>query len=232
MLLAGLMAAATPAPEPTGRDVTLSGRLRVAHVDDFVKPYVQYSVELSDTTTYTLDGSDTSIFKDVDPGTLISVDGMLGRDSLRLDSDPEVRILGPSDEPVGANGYNPDNFGQQDQIGLMTNFRNDKGTPLTTTQISDVMSTNGDKIFREFSYEQMWLSTNVSDWQTADIDATCSNNNILQPAVDAHDPSVNFKNIDRITIIFVHTGCSYGGVAILNKRNINTAEGTIRASVL
>jgi hypothetical protein len=232
VLLSGLAAGAVPAPEPSAREVRLDGRLRVAHVDDFAKPYMQYMIELEDTTTYVIQGPDTSLLADVDPGTLISIDGWLGRDSIRLDADPEVRVLGPSDEPVNADGYNPDNFGQQDQIGLMTNFRNDQSKPLTTQQISDVMSTNGDKIFKEFSYDQMWLSTNVSDWQTAQIDATCSNNNILQPAVDAHDPSVNFAPIDRITIIFVHSGCSYGGVAILNKRNINTDEGTIRASVL
>jgi hypothetical protein len=224
LALAG-QASSTPAAPGVAPDSKMfEGFARFLVIDSEVTHTAEISLELDDGTLIPVAEASRSTFDAVRPGERVTLEGHLdAMGALVPLSAPQV--VGPSDSAPA------ENFGEQVTIGIMANFRNDNSQPKTKQDVESVIMGSGDKIVREYSYGQAWITLNVTGWHTMDIDKTCDQNAILQPAIDAADPTVDFKPYKRITILFPGS-CSYAGVATVGSRTVNTQDGQIKASIL
>ncbi len=70
----------------------------------------------------------------------------------------------------------PNTFGEQRTLVLLVNFQDKPNEqPWTVEQVRSVVFDQVGEFFRENSYEQTWLSGDVSGWYTIDLDSTVWN---------------------------------------------------------
>ena len=90
-----------------------------------------------------------------------------------------------------------------------------------------------DTYWREVSYGKTWASGDVFGWFTLDKVYSCTDHrNLLDAAIRAADPHVDFRNYTRIFIVFPVSSCSYAGMATLSCISLSSpGDGPFSASV-
>ena len=130
----------------------------------------------------------------------------------------------------------PDTTGEQQVIVILVNFQDNTSQPFSVAMANDVVFNQMNAYYSEASYQKAWLTGTVVGWYTLPmtIGTSCPpTSQILNEAVKAADPNVNFNNYGRIIVMFPGISvCYYGGVATLGKGTVNTNDGTISASTV
>lgn len=86
--------------------------------------------------------------------------------------------------------------------------------------------------WREASYGRAWATGDVRGWYTLDKTYTCDQYYDIQAAaLRAADPDVDFRQYNRIFIIFPASGCGWAGMGNIGCRSLSSADGSFSASV-
>ncbi|MGJ5815321.1 BACON domain-containing protein [Paludibaculum fermentans] len=86
--------------------------------------------------------------------------------------------------------------------------------------------------YREMSYGKLSLSGAVFGPYTLDRSYTCAESGLMQAAaIRAADRDINFQQFQRYILVFPFVaGCSWGGMGTLGCGELQSSDGTVRAS--
>lgn len=86
--------------------------------------------------------------------------------------------------------------------------------------------------YREMSYGKVSLSGSVFGPYTLDRAYTCAETSQMRAAaIQAADRDINFQQFERYILVFPYIqGCSWGGMGTLGCGDLQSGEGTVRAS--
>jgi M6 family metalloprotease-like protein len=177
-------------------------------------------------TGYRLD--DDLIYDASDPGTMVDLTpppeeesrgGGRGGGGCKKNCDAEEAAV------------NPDHVGPQRVVAILVNFSDTTFPNVTPQQISNVLFVDVDSYYQETSYGKVSLEGDVHGVYPLTLAATCNYIAVENAAVAAADADIDFTQFDRLMIFAPFTGCTFGGLGTIGKKNVSTADGTVRMSV-
>ena len=106
-----------------------------------------------------------------------------------------------------------DSFGEHKLLVILVNFQDKQTQPVTPTQIHNTLITTSD-YFREASYGQTWLNSDILGWFTIPISSTTCDtaaiSNYAQQAATA--AGANLANYGHYVYAFPANACSFAGM--------------------
>jgi len=128
--------------------------------------------------------------------------------------------------------------GVQHTLVLMVNFPENPSQPVTAAEARAAVFDAPDSMnafYREASFEQVSFTGDVVGWlRLPSVGKQCNPFQILNDAVEAADPMVDFRQYERLILLPTTpgvTGCGSADLGTLGKAQIQTAEGTLSISV-
>ncbi|MEK7622062.1 MAG: zinc-dependent metalloprotease family protein [Patescibacteria group bacterium] len=209
------------------QSVTLTGRLKVIHSDDFEHP------ENSHFDYLLVVGNEKYALYPTQPinsasRAVLAVSGLRLDKILVVESEKagQLRILTSAPPPYAV--------GEQETAVILVNFQDNPVEPTTKedTRIitfddsnSQIDSLN-DWII-EASYNKTWLTGDVYGWYTLPYnDGTlCELDSLLNAIIPLSDSNIYFPSYKRLIIVFPNNDCLYKGVAYIGSTTISTKDG-------
>ena len=111
---------------------------------------------------------------------------------------------------------------------LFVDFSDKLETTVTVAAVQSAVDTIVEPYYSSVSDVQTSLIADVFGKFTLSINHQCNLSLLIAEAIKAADSTVNFLNYNFVTIVSP-TACGYGGIALLGRTNITTADGIIRA---
>ena len=134
----------------------------------------------------------------------------------------------PTTSPV----LNPDTTGVQRTLVIPVNFTDTTQPSLTTSEISNIVFSEANNVYKESSYNLAMLDGEVRPWITIPVEKTCETGLVADKAMQLVDPDVNFNTYSRIVIFApFNTSCGWSGLGSIGKYYIPTGEGYSQLSV-
>ncbi len=204
------------------QQTSISGKLEVIHVDDFKNQKnsrFEYYIKTSN--------QKVNFFP---TGTLAAISGSV------------VKVTGYQLDNNIATRTNANNFqllqraiveatGDQKTAVILLKFQDTQTIPFTKEQAQQIIfSGQVQNFFREASYSKISWSGNVFGWYTISENCNYKIGQYTQKAIDLADPYIDFRQYQRIVLIFGGT-CTGGGMGSVGKHDVTTADGKITASV-
>lgn len=187
-----------------GRARRIEGQIEIVYEDSHKNGRLRYFVK-------TNEGKVELKFAQAPPftlrsGTRISATGVQSGETFELNSGQSITVS-DSSLAVSAN-----TMGQHRVLVIMVNFADKQTRPFTSEQVQAVMSTTND-YYREASYGQTSLSTDVFGWYTIPVSSlTCDTTAIAtyaQQAVAA--AGANISGYEHIVYAFPQNACTWQG---------------------
>lgn len=135
-------------------------------------------------------------------------------------------------------GPQPETIGEQRTLVALFNYPDKPDQPFPLQEIQEKIIDNADSVdnfIRETSYGKTWLNADFIDWKTLPNNSTYYNHEwlLLNDCIITLDPIINFRDYDRLVLIFVdNESNSLCGMALIGKVNlISPGDGSFTASI-
>lgn len=153
-------------------------------------------------------------------GTPVNAKGVILDDIMAVASSEDILTLAADGGSSGGSNDGtpaplPNTFGEQRTLVLLVNFQDDPDNkPWTTNQAQDMVFGMVSDFFYENSYQQTWLTGDVSGWHTIAVDSTSCNTTQIADAADfaATAVGVDLSLYTRRVYIFPYKACGWSGV--------------------
>ncbi len=154
-------------------------------------------------------------------GTPAQVRGVLVDDAMAVDSGEDdilMLALDGADDGVTSSGELapfPNTFGEQRTLVILVNFQDNPVEPYTLEFAHDIIFGETSDFFLENSYDQTWLSGDVTGWYTIPVDSTiCDTLNTRDYAEQAaSNAGYDLSNYGRLVYAFPQNACVWWGSA-------------------
>ena len=121
-----------------------------------------------------------------------------------------VEALGGDGSGTGGVQVLSNTLGEQRTAVLLVNFSNQQEEPWTLAEAEGLVLGTTSDYFWENSFEQTWLTGDISGWYTLSISSTCNTSTIASAADSAS--GINLGAYDRIVYVFPrNTACGWAG---------------------
>jgi hypothetical protein len=195
---------------PMERPVKIRGELSVLYEDSPPRSKLQYFLKANGKQhSLHFKGEPPTQFKTGDQVTVsgLQINYQLLVDSLTSEASPTV----PGPQMVSNNS-----FGEHKFLVILVNFQDKQTQPVTATQIRSTLTTTSD-YFREASYGQTWLTSDVLGWFTMPMSSTTCDKTAIstyaqQAAVAA---GANLSSYNHYVYAFPTNACAWAGVGTI-----------------
>jgi hypothetical protein len=191
------------------QQVTLGGQMEVTIEDGLGYSRINYRL-ISDGRRIALHFADRPS-RDLQSGTQVQVQGVRAGD---------VMVLRSSGMAMAASGASPlvlpNSFGAQKTLVILVNFRDLTTQPYSPSTAYSVTFTSASNFYLNNSFQQTWLTGDVTGWYTIPVSSTtCDTNSIQNYGLQAAQ-NAGFvpSNYNHIVYAFPQTSaCSFWGLS-------------------
>ena len=121
-----------------------------------------------------------------------------------------------------------ENLGDLRAAVIFIDFPDKPETSVTISQLRTDLKGIIEPYYTDVSDGKTHLTLDVFGKYTADINHICTTSAIVNAAIRAADPFVDFTQYQFVAVVSP-TNCGYSGIAVLGRTNLTTADGIIRA---
>jgi len=214
------------APTASFGRVQVTGKLAIAHVDDFANNRSRYSYEVRDDAGGVTNLNLSNLPSTIRSGSQVVVQGTWAANGSSLDPETISVESQPSGSDAVSSGMVAKAGTTNSVLVIMANFNNTTAPSYTQAQALQPMVSNPDSVtnyYSEVSYGSQLLNVTVSSaWVTMNLAATCDTNQLYQISSSANaayqalaptNPAYNAANYNFVVYLLPPQGCGWAGVA-------------------